>query len=209
MRPAATNPESKGDGLTCPEARTAIQVRLDGSLPADSRTALAGHLRRCPTCRAYEADLRAIRDALPNMAVSMPDTLRREITGIPDRDTTPGRAALAGTRQSAVGRLRWRHSVAAAAALALVAVGIYWIAGLPRSQSSDADLARAARELAYVLAITDRALGQVQDTAIEGVLVGEVASAVKQIRIPSIPSTLPPIGTKTNQITTSNGSDNS
>ncbi len=68
------------DQMPCPEARAAIQVRLDEPLPADRESALSRHVSECEACAAYQADLGAIRGALRSMPLfELPAKVRQDV----------------------------------------------------------------------------------------------------------------------------------
>jgi predicted anti-sigma-YlaC factor YlaD len=48
----------------CDRAREAISLALDGELQGLEQTRLAAHLRRCQTCRAYQAETGALTGVL-------------------------------------------------------------------------------------------------------------------------------------------------
>ena len=107
------------DHLQCPEARAAIQARLDEPLSADRQSALFSHLRECEACSAYQAELGALRDALRSMPLfELPAEVRDgALSASARRDSR-----LEWFFRGFVGR--WRR--AAIAAVLVLAVGGSW-----------------------------------------------------------------------------------
>ncbi|MBN1492465.1 MAG: zf-HC2 domain-containing protein [Phycisphaerae bacterium] len=93
--------------MKCSAVRTAIQRNIDGELTADAREALTTHVAGCPSCRAYQQQMTAIRSALHDLAVA---------TETPD--VTPAPLTFPAPRQH-----RWAIPFAAAAAIAICASG--------------------------------------------------------------------------------------
>jgi predicted anti-sigma-YlaC factor YlaD len=60
--------------MHCDTARTAISARLDGEEPGVHPAELAGHLERCPVCRAFAREAESMhRDVRLARAPSVPD----------------------------------------------------------------------------------------------------------------------------------------
>lgn len=105
--------------MNCPDVATRLDDFVDGALSAADREAVTLHLESCPSCRATEAEVRAL--------VAGAATLPRVIE--PARELWPGIAArIQGSTvtQGRFGAARpaWRHHLGAlaAAAAALVVV---------------------------------------------------------------------------------------
>jgi len=152
----------------CTEARAAIHRRLDGeALEAVLAAGLERHLAGCPGCRRAEAELADVQVRL--RAVRLPP--------MPDADV---RAVLARTSRAprAVHAVGWRAAAVAAAVLLAVLLGS-WI---ERTRRPDPiELARAANEARYVLALTGRALDRTERAAVGRVLAGEVSPALRRV----------------------------
>jgi anti-sigma factor RsiW len=90
--------------VICDRVRSQVSLELDGELSQLERAMVAAHLRRCPECRAYQAQVtsftRVLREA-PLKEMEKPVVVRKP------------RRAIAGRLQAGV-----------AAAVALVALGV-------------------------------------------------------------------------------------
>jgi anti-sigma factor RsiW len=76
--------------LTHEEIRGQLSDYLDDNLDAAQAARVSAHLRQCPSCRAYEATLRATRDLLGALPTKpAPDQLRRRLLAIPDDQPGP------------------------------------------------------------------------------------------------------------------------
>ena len=69
--------------MDCREARERIEVQRRGA-HVESAAEVEAHLRRCPACRAYQADVRRIRsllqaEAVPPMPADLPDRALRRL----------------------------------------------------------------------------------------------------------------------------------
>lgn len=53
--------------MNCDEARQAWHERIDGELPAEGAASLALHLRACPVCREYAAQMDALAGTLDSL----------------------------------------------------------------------------------------------------------------------------------------------
>ena len=166
------------DHLQCPEARAAIQARLDEPLPADRQSALFSHLRECEACSAYQAELGTMRDALRSMPpFRLPAELREDVrsaTGSHD-------SRVAWFFQGFVGR---RRRAAVAAVLALAVGATWWTLRSPGPQYSDAEVARAAEDLELALGLAGGALTEVQRITRQDVLAESVLVAMRHISLP-------------------------
>jgi anti-sigma factor (TIGR02949 family) len=103
--------------MNCPEVRQLCAVYLDGELTPAEAAALDAHLAECESCAAELELEREVAAALREGAVSLaaPEGFARSVT-----------AALAARQRGRPARLaalagRWRHALAAAAAVLLVA----------------------------------------------------------------------------------------
>ena len=66
--------------VVCDRVREQISLRLDGELSQLESRMLAAHLRRCPTCREYEADVVRFTDEIrsaPLERMERPIVIRR------------------------------------------------------------------------------------------------------------------------------------
>jgi len=94
--------------MTCPEARVAISLRLDGELDAISARELDMHLGSCAECTAVQRAFELEQTALPADAVRAPDGFAERLGGMLPARRAPRRAR------------RW---LAAAAVLVMVLLG--------------------------------------------------------------------------------------
>lgn len=102
---------------SCEEYEFLAGVLLDGALEEAERRELEAHLARCPACRAYLADLRAIRDAVRSLDVPAP-------AGFTGRVMDAVRAA-GPEKKKAAPLGRWRRWAAVAACCAAALVGVW------------------------------------------------------------------------------------
>jgi anti-sigma factor RsiW len=101
--------------LICNRVRSQVSLELDGQLSQLERVMLAVHLERCPACRAYQADVAAftrVVRAAPVEHMKSPVVVRRPRRGIAHR-----------------------LQAGAAAAVAIVALGVASRIALPESPS--------------------------------------------------------------------------
>jgi hypothetical protein len=129
----------------CATLRADISARLDGELDKRSSVAVAEHLETCPSCRAYEHDLRRLRSALrvqsaesvPDLSDSIMSRIRTEAPRVARR-----REWRAGARIAAV--------AAVVAALTVLAASLPFSERQPQSASAAqivAEVRTAAEEL--------------------------------------------------------------
>jgi anti-sigma factor RsiW len=111
----------------CVRAREHISLRLDSELSEFERALLGAHLARCEACRRFESDVRAVTERLRAEPL---EPLARPVVVAPPR------------RRIAVDRV----IQGAAAAAAVLAVGIGAVLGLANSTSPDGIVAGNARE---------------------------------------------------------------
>jgi anti-sigma factor RsiW len=111
----------------CVRAREHISLRLDSELSEFERALLGAHLARCEACRRFESDVRAVTERLRAEPL---EPLSRPVVVAPRR------------RRIAVDRVM----PGAAAAAAVLAVGIGAVLGIANSTSPDGIVARNARE---------------------------------------------------------------
>jgi hypothetical protein len=151
----------------CAEARSALHAWLDGSAkPAD----LAAHLERCPACREIEADLSLLVRELRSLPpIGFPDERLEQVW-------------IRTTRASGRRRL-WPWGLAAAAVLALVAVGVGLLRENAPASPSEAELRRAAAEARYALRLTAETLRRAERAAVRDVLTREVSPALRRVPI--------------------------
>ena len=110
----------------CVRAREHISLRLDGELSEFERALLGAHLARCEGCRRFESDVRAVTERLRGEPL---ESLGRPIVIAPRRRVAAARL-LPG----------------AAAAAAVLAVGIGAVLGLANSTTPQSIVASEARE---------------------------------------------------------------
>ena len=109
----------------CVRAREHISLRLDGELSEFERALLGAHLARCEACRRFEGDVRAVTERLRAEPL---EPLSRPVV-VPTRR----RIALA------------RVVPGAAAAAAVLAVGLGAMLGLANSPATETVIASDAR----------------------------------------------------------------
>jgi len=177
----------------CRRARHAVHEILDGDTPdGDAGRWLERHLSRCGACRDFDADLRAVQTSLQSLSASrFPDSALDEVLA---RTTRRGDRS-----QAARWRIEWR-SFAAAAVLTAAAFGLWqWnrpgesdelpsTVGMividPARFENDPDYAREiTEETRRVLGLTSRALRRTERAAFRGVLVDQVAGALKKVPV--------------------------
>lgn len=111
--------------MTCEDARTRIQERIDGPPDGGAGRELDEHLGQCAECRGLAADLAAIAGAARALPpIDVPDRVWLQVAGR-WRAELPAQAGAVTAR--APHRHLWLHGLAAAAMLA-VAAGGGWIA---------------------------------------------------------------------------------
>lgn len=98
-----------GKTLLCDRARECATLRLDAELSEFEHALMGAHLERCPACRRFAEDVRAISDALRAAPAEQPS----EPIALPARP----RVAMRGAQ------------VAAAAAVFVVATGLGGVFG--------------------------------------------------------------------------------
>ena len=116
--------------MRCDEALELLCAAIDGEITPAQQTQLDEHLVQCPACRALQAELLGIEDALGSLEVPAPAELKEQI--LADLPPQSGKTK----------PVYWRRWCAMAAAAALVVLGVWQ---LPRSILSPAkDAAPAA-----------------------------------------------------------------
>jgi len=162
------------DAMTCDAAQDAIQARRDGELAADDAAILDAHLLSCDECREHESALGAIGDVL----CSLPDL------PMPPEAVT---AVLAQADAAPSGRrkiyriLPWSASGIAAALLFAMFAGPFAQPPSADPPISDAEVAQAASEAEYVLALAGRVLARVEQETFQQVLGEHVSPALDHI----------------------------
>lgn len=116
---------------TCAARRADISARLDGELNDRASVALAKHLAACPSCRAYEHELRHLRRALRVQAAEQVPDLRDSIMSEIDKQ----RPLLARRNELRSGA-RIMGVAAAVAALTVLAASLPFTEEQPRSASA-------------------------------------------------------------------------
>jgi anti-sigma factor (TIGR02949 family) len=128
-----------GSGF-CERVSEALDIYLDGELPADQMDAIAKHLNECPDCAQEAAGRQAFRARLRKAAQSAP---------------VPGDLASSiGRRLDARARHRFLHPgimVFAAAAMLAVCFGVWRVEFHPRGQ--DAYLAQVSTGVARIMRV--------------------------------------------------------
>jgi len=119
--------------MQCSRYREWIQELTDGTLGAIRKAELERHLDECATCRAFAADLRAIRNATASLEpLAPPDGVWLQLAG---RLMQEGRVSLPPAQPSAPAR----HAALLAIAAALVlAVGASIVMLVPEFRSNNA-----------------------------------------------------------------------
>ena len=110
--------------MRCETARKRLSDELDGALAPDKKARLETHLRACPACRGYRADLVLLQGEAGPAAERSPEYwagFERRLSSKLD-SVEPWRRP-AGTSVSPRRKLAW----AATGTLALAAVGIYFM----------------------------------------------------------------------------------
>ena len=109
---------------TCDEVLDLISLRLDGELDGDQERVLAEHLASCPECSALAGDL-ALHAAMPGMNEEPPAFIMEKVMariGAATAEPVPFPAKKSHSRQ-------WHAWGAAAAAVVVVATGIFALRG--------------------------------------------------------------------------------
>ncbi len=119
--------------MQCSRYREWIQELADGTLGSIRRAELERHVDECPDCRAFAADLEAIRDATASLEpLAPPDGVWLQLAG---RLMQEGRVSLPPARPTAPAR----HVALLAIAAALVlAVGASIVMLVPEFRSNNA-----------------------------------------------------------------------
>jgi anti-sigma factor RsiW len=173
------NEDGNVRSLGCTRAMGFIHERLDGdALDARDAEWLDRHLDTCAECRRALSELEQIQQALRGLDVSpFPEDALDEVW---DRTTRSTR------------RPPWAdwRLVAAAAALVLAVVGVWYVGFGPVPETevaasqttlSDEELARAEAQARYVLNLTATALRRSERVALEEVMGKTVSPALKKI----------------------------
>jgi len=137
--------------MTGPHMETKLDEYVDGTLAAHDRASVEAHLAECASCRAGVAELQSLSAS----AARLPKSIE------PRRDLWPGIGRRIGQRATWNVQRFWRGAWAAAAALVL-AVGIYRLFRVPRSDfrvgegqgwvAVQADFDRTTSELGLIFA---------------------------------------------------------
>lgn len=166
---------------TCAGLRGAIQERLDGPIDPALERELAMHLAACAECREYHDGLVALRARLRALAMPpLPDDALESVWARTLRAARPPR------RRAAAWWLDWRYAAAVAALLLLVIVPVLLrrpSAPAAPPEVTSAEVARAARDLGRVLALTEDAFRRTESVARDRVLAGEVSPAIRRIPV--------------------------
>ncbi len=159
----------------CEAARRSIHRRLDGDrLDGAEERSLLGHRAGCAACREAELELRAVQNALRALPPDrLPDAALRAVL---DRTV---RAEREGARPRL--GLDWR--LAAAAAVTIAVIGLWYAVYPPPPRPREAELTRAALETRMVLRLTAQALHKAERTAMRDVLAPEVSGALRRLPI--------------------------
>lgn len=169
-------PRESAIAMTCDAAQDAIQARRDGELPAVETNRLDAHLNACGECREFDAALETVGNVLRSLpAVPMPGDALAKVWERAERARLSGPASIHRL-------LSWPTAAVAAALLFVVLVGP--LALRPQEpQFSDAQVAQAASEAEYVLALTGRVLARVEQETFEQVIGEHVSPALERIPI--------------------------
>jgi anti-sigma factor RsiW len=140
--------------MSCETYRAWLDDHLDDTLDNERRRAVERHLAVCAECSALAEDLRRVRDAARALGPAEPPAeLWKRIEGA---------VARSGPARSRVEAPPWGQWLAAAAALALVAGGLWWTGQRLRQPGPDGlvtalDVAAEfeAAQAAYEAAIDD------------------------------------------------------
>lgn len=166
----------------CEVARRSIHRRLDGDPLGDGEErCLEEHLAACAACRDAELQLRVVQSALRALP---PDTLPdAALRAVLDRTVRAER----GPKRNLFG-LDWR--LAAAAAVTMAVIGLWYVNYPPQPRPSEAELTQAAMETRMVLRLTAQVLRKAERTATRDVLATEVSGALRRLPIqwPSHPA---------------------
>jgi hypothetical protein len=162
--------------MTCDTAQDAIQARRDNALAIADTSQLDEHLLTCGECREFDAALDTIGDVLRSLPVApMPDHAVAAVWEHAARTRFGGPAVIHRL-------LSWPAAAVAAALLFVVLVGP--LALRPHEpRFSDAQVAQAASEAEYVLALTGRVLARVEQETFDQVIGEHVSPALERIPI--------------------------
>ncbi|MBP7146580.1 MAG: zf-HC2 domain-containing protein [Acidobacteria bacterium] len=134
----------------CARARRTMAALVDGPLAPSRAAELARHVLACGSCRAEREDLLRVRAALEAAPpLRFPDDALREVLARTAGDRTRRGPATARTRR-----------FAAAASVALAALGAGWVALRPAPGPSPAEIDRAAADVRLALGLTAHALAR-------------------------------------------------
>jgi len=169
----------------CARARDSVQHGMDGPVDARERAALDEHLVECEACREYRDGMLALSEALRAAPeLSLPAAALEQVWDRTVRAEPSRRRGLAR---------HWR-GLAAAAVVTGALVGLWaWVdrptvpadpiaAELPEGMTRE-DLDRALEEMHLVLNLTGSAIKRTERAAVEQVLGGEVAPALRLLPI--------------------------
>jgi predicted anti-sigma-YlaC factor YlaD len=173
----------------CDEARLSIQNGLDGPIDAAERASLDLHLAECAECRAYRDGLQGVQAALRALPeLTLPDDALEAVWDRTTRAEAPSRVR--------VWVYGWR-GLAAAAVLTGVLIGLWaWVGNDPivnggtlaetqvtPGELTEEEIELAAEQVRLVLGLTGSALRRAEHAAVDQVLGGEVAPALKRLPI--------------------------
>lgn len=161
----------------CAAWRSSIETGLDGEEAPDGTSAgLDAHLLACGGCRAYQRDLRRIRDGLRSVPLHpLPPASLRHLRAIAHEGDD------ARLRYRAFAPARVRAAMAAAAVLMLAAAAIWFVNDGPGAAPSEAELAQIDRDLQVVLARLGDALASAERIAVDDVLIGGTAPLIRRL----------------------------
>lgn len=153
----------------CTGYRQAIQSQLDDDAGVSVDQSLEAHLSACEGCRAYRAEMLALRSVLRQMPVL---ALPAHLADV-DRYTQPRFAR----------RRSWRRVGASIAAVVVFGVaGIWWAQHEGGDDLQPPDTAQTWRDLERVMSLTGKALQDVQLVALREAVADPLAAAAETVQ---------------------------
>lgn len=174
-----------GCGGDCTTWQQMLESRFDGDPARAIDVELDEHVTRCPACRSYARDLEVIRETLRDLPTpALPeDALETVWAATVDADAVrpAQRTQRASTPRAGRSNRRIRRVGLAAAALLAVTAGVAWIMTDRSERYTEAELVQIEHDLQLALVTLGQTLRSAEQIAVEDVLVGEAAPALRHI----------------------------